>query len=125
MSDEGGFSIILEFGDLQAKLQTINDGPHQWIAKLVRDKPAEKGWTKFYAEVWYSNPGPKGMPNELGFRFPAFPVPIGDVMECLVCVHPSVMVPIQEGLYFDGDRLLRDPLEDFENVWRPMRKMLS
>lgn len=117
--------MILEFGELQAKLQTISDGPHQWIAKLVRDKPAEKGWTRFYAEVSYSNPGLKGMPNELSFRLPAFPVQSGDVVEFLICAHPSLIVPVQEGWYFEGDRLLRDPLEDFEMFWRPLRRILS
>ena len=125
MSDKSGFGAIIEFDELQAKLQTLSDGRHQWIAKLVRDKPVEKGWTEFYAEVWFSNPGLKDMPNELCFRIPAFNVQFTDGGHCLVCVHPSLIVPVQEGLYFEGDRLLCDPLEDFENFWRPLRRVLS
>lgn len=100
MSTENGFGVILSINDLQAKLRTISIGPRQWNAKLVNVGPCDECLTNAYAEIWYSNPGLTGMPNELCFRFPVFCDLFGDDAESLVCLHPSLIVPVQEGLVF-------------------------
>ena len=122
---EKGFSVLMTVGDLQAKLATICSGAHLWSVELVNLEPGEEGSTRLYAHMWYSNPGTTDMPNQLCFGFPLLQDSFWLETESYVCLHPSLAVPVQAGLYFEGDRLLRDPLEDFDRFWAPIRKVLS
>jgi hypothetical protein len=125
MSVGNGYGVIVSMGDLHEKLGSISCGPRQWMAKLVRVKPREERLTAVYAEVWYSNPTSADMPAEICWRFPVFQIRVWRITESFVCLHPSLAIPVQEGLYFDGDRLLGDPLEDFFSFWPPLREALS
>jgi|SRR6185437_10414081 len=122
---EDGFGVILSLADLQTKLRTISNGAHQWTAELARCKPVQEGWTTFYAEIWYSNPSPRDMPNDLCYRFPAFRDRFWGDGESFVCLHPGLAVPVQQGLYFEGERLLGDCIQDFESFWPPIREALT
>lgn len=110
MSAQNGFGIILSLDELREKLQSISGGPRRWRARLVRVKPGEERLTSVYAEVWYSNPTLADMPNELCWGFPVFQIRVWRIAESFVCLHPGLAVPVQEGLYFEEDRLLSDPL---------------
>jgi len=81
-------------------------------------------WTTSSAEVWYNNPGLRDMPNQLGFRLPVFCDEFGSEADSLVCCHAALIEPIQVGLYFEDDRLLYDPLEDFDRFWPPIKQAL-
>ena len=121
-----GFGVVLALSQLQAKLGQISKGAHQWTAKLVEVlEPHELGWTNLCAEVWYSNPEYLDMPNQISYHFPAFPdLVFGDEEDAKVCLHPSLMVPVAEGLYYDGDLLKKDWLGDFCAFWYPIRAVL-
>jgi hypothetical protein len=43
----------------------------------------------------------------------------------LVCLHIYMGKPIREGLYFEGDELSRDFVEDWEKFWRPLEAALN
>jgi hypothetical protein len=125
MSAQNGFGVIVSMDDLQEKLQSISCGPRQWMAKLVRVAPGQERVTPVYAEVWFSNPTSADMPTEICWRFPVLQNCVWRETESFVCLHPSLAIPVQEGLYLDGDRLLGDPLEDFFSFWPPLREALS
>lgn len=120
---QDGFGAVLSLRDLQAKLRTMSSGPHQWTANLVHDERTSDRLTTSYVEIWYSNPGLMGMPNELCFAFPTF-YDADEPEAALVCLHSALVEGIQMGLYFEGDQLLWDPLEDYERFWPPLRKAL-
>jgi hypothetical protein len=124
-ANETGFGIILSMNELQDKLRTISSGSRRWTAELVFIECDEKGPTTVCAEIWYNNPVSPDMPNEICWRFPVLRQLSCGEMESFVCLHASLAVPVQGGLYFDGDRLLCDPLEDFYSFWPPIREALS
>ena len=65
------------------------------------------------------------MPNQLCFRFPVLdrvPWRLGDP---LVCLRASLADLRLHGLYFEGDALLRDDLEDFGRFWCPLMAALE
>jgi len=124
-TNENGYGVILSLADLREKLQTISSGPHQWSVELVQTKPAHKGWTTSHAEIWYTNPELTDMPNEICLSFPAFRDWFWGVEESFVCLHPGLAQTVQPGLYFEGERLLYDCIEDFERFWPPIREILS
>ena len=43
----------------------------------------------------------------------------------LVCLHIYMRKPIREGLYFEGDELSGDFVEDWEKFWRPLEAALN
>ena len=123
LEDQDDCGIILAFSDLEARLQAISIGTHQWTLHPDREVgPFDRKMTS--VSVWYSNPGLTDMPNQICYRFPAYPQALGGVPDLLVCLHPSLIDPVVEGLYFEDDRLLADPLEDFGAFWPPLREIL-
>jgi hypothetical protein len=127
MSTHGeGSGVVLTLGELRTKLSQISEGAHQWTAKLVEvSEPHEPGWTNLCAEIWYSNPGYLDLPNQISYHFPLFPdLVFGDEEDAKVCLHPGLMVPVAEGLYFEGDLLKKDWLGDFCAFWYPIREVL-
>jgi hypothetical protein len=42
-----------------------------------------------------------------------------------VCLHPSLAIPVVEGLYFEQCLLKRDLSEDWQRFWPPLRQALS
>lgn len=125
MSAENGFGIIVPIEDLKARLRTISSGPCQWRVKLAVVESGEECSTAVCAEISYTNPTLADMPNEICWRFPVLQELCWRGLESFVCLHPSVAVPVQEGLYFEGARLLCDPLEDFYSFWPLIREVLS
>lgn len=59
-------------------------------------------------EIRYTNPQFVDLPNEISYLFPAFNEPIFGMPYILVCLHPSLAVPVKEGLYFEGAALKHD-----------------
>src|ERR1700680_2836061 len=43
----------------------------------------------------------------------------------IVCLHIYMRKPIREGLYFEGDELSGDFVEDWEKFWRPLEAALN
>ena len=72
----------------------------------------------------FSDLGLTDMPNQICYRFLAYPQALGGAPDLLVCLHPSLIHPVVEGLYFEDDKLLADPLEDFGAFWPPLREVL-
>jgi hypothetical protein len=74
--------------------------------------------------------------NAISYTFPIFrnlnwlasvvgkQFPFGDD-GLLVCLHIYVRKPIKEGLYFEGDELSKDFVEDWEKFWRPLEAALN
>jgi hypothetical protein len=120
-----GQGVIITFAELEAKLVYISEGQHEWTARLERvEDHAELGWPPICALVWFSNPGMIDMPNGICYRFPAFAGALCSDSDTLVCLHPSLMDVLARGLYFEGDKLMWDCMEDFGRFWEPLRKVL-
>jgi hypothetical protein len=125
ISLENGSGTIITLGELRAKLDLISEGQHQWTAQLGRvTDESGMGWPERCVLIWYTNPEFIDMPNEICFRFPAFHQVLGGESETLVCLHPSLADLIVKGLYFEGDELKWDSLEDFYRFWPPLRGVL-
>jgi hypothetical protein len=123
MANENGFGVVILLEDLEAKLRIISGGLRKWTVELAPLELGEDLLATIYARIWYTDRGQADMPNELCYGFPIF-------KDCFwrntfVCIHPGLAVPVQMGLYLEGDRLLWDPLEDFDRFWPPIRKVLS
>jgi hypothetical protein len=121
---ESGQGTIITLVDLQTKLGFISCGQHQWTARLAR---VAGEWQMAYpqqcVEIWYTNPEFIDMPHQICFRFPAFHQVMGGESEALVCLHPSLADPIVQGLYFEGDELKADCMEDWYRFWPPLGKL--
>lgn len=123
--DEG---YILSIQELREHLQRISRGIHQWVATPLPHPVEDRyGRMRNYILVGYSNPDPPGMPNYLCYLFPLIqrlsPVASGD--DALVCLHPSMVIPLTGGLYFEHDALKYDMLEDWDRFWSPLREAVS
>jgi hypothetical protein len=94
---ESGQGTIITLVDLQTKLGFISCGQHQWTARLAR---VAGEWQMAYpqqcVEIWYTNP-----------EF----------------IDPSLADPIVQGLYFEGDELKADCMEDWYRFWPPLGKL--
>jgi hypothetical protein len=55
---------------------------------------------------------------------PAFHQAMGGELKTLVCLHPSLADLVVQGLYFEGDKLQTDRLEDWYRFWPPLRRVL-
>jgi hypothetical protein len=64
------------------------------------------------------------MPSQICFRFPAFHQALGDEADTLVCLHALLADLIVHGFYPEGDKLMRDCLEDFNRFWTPLSGVL-
>jgi len=124
-SDANWWGVILPLDELQARLRSISDGPHQWTANLEHEVRNE--WQtrrQFSVRIQYTNPEFEDMPNDISYLFPAIVDSLFWQPNVLVCLHPSLAVPMVKGLYFERDQLKYDLLEDWDRFWTPMRKSL-
>jgi len=98
--------MVITLDRLEATLRFISHEHHQWQAHLNPETEAETyGSQQWSVEIRYTNPQFVDLPNEISYLFPAFNEPIFGVPHVLVCLHPSLAVPIKEGLYFKGTDL--------------------
>jgi hypothetical protein len=120
-------SYIISLADLRRRLTAISHGAHQWAVEIVQKRlHSEKGELQSYALIGYTNPAMIDMPNYLSFLFPIAVQPKGSREEAgtFVCLHPSEAIAVAYGLYFEGDFLKRDCLEDWILFWLPLRESL-
>ena len=124
-SGANGQGTIITFADLETKLGLISHGQHRWTARLVRvSGESQMAWPQKCVEIWYTNPEFIDIPNQICFHFPAFDQVIGGESEIMVCLHPSLAELVVQGLYFEGDKLKTDCLEDWYRFWPPLRILL-
>ncbi len=114
-----GFTVDLE--ELDIVLGYISHDEHRWEA--ASDDSGLWGEERCVI-IRYSNPSGTGLPNEISFRFRClcYDYPFGPIW--LVCLHLSLAEPVRGGLYFDGEDLKSDFLEDWRRFWPPIRKAL-
>ncbi len=103
MSDKtlgDGTGCIITLEELQSKLIEISHEDHQWTAVAEYCGGTRNRKMVHAIRVWYTNPGVPEMPNMICYEFPAFPDAIwGDPEGALICLHPSLITPVMEGLY--------------------------
>jgi hypothetical protein len=124
---EIGEGYITSLADLRRRLTAISHGAHQWTVEIVQKRLLScKGELPFYALIGYTNPVLANMPNSVSFLFPiAFdPEDWRDEAGIFICLHPSEAIDVAYGLYFEGDSLKRDCLEDWTLFWSPLGKSL-
>jgi hypothetical protein len=125
-SYEDELGLVMTFAELEARLGLISQREHQWTARLAGEIAGE--WQlscQHCVEIWYRNPEFIDMPNQICYRFPAFQDVMGGEPFTLVCLHPSLAIPVVKGLYFERDELKYDLIEDWCRFWLPLRKHLS
>jgi hypothetical protein len=124
-SCENGQGTIITLADLETKLSLIGHRQHQWTARLARVAgESQMAWPQQCVEIWYTNPEFIDMPNQICFHFPAFHQVMGGESETLVCLHPSLADLVVQGMYFEGDKLKTDCLEDWDRFWAPLQRLL-
>ncbi len=103
MSDKtlgDGTGCIITLEELQSKLIEISHEDHQWTAVAEYCGGTRNRKMVHAIRVWYTNPGVPEMPKMICYEFPAFPDAIwGDPEGALICLHPSLITPVMEGLY--------------------------
>lgn len=123
--DDLGLGIIVSLEDLRNILTALTTNEHRWEARVPVAEGEPSVASNLSIDIWYSNPGLVDMPNAICFRFPALrPRTIGPG-DTFICLHPSLVEPVLEGLYFEGDQLKADFMEDYRRFWVPLRTALS
>jgi hypothetical protein len=124
---EIGEGYIVSLPDLRRRLTAISHGAHQWTVEIVQKcLHSGRGELQSYALIGYTNPAVIDMPNYLSFLFPMVAQPKGKGNEAaiFICLYPSEAIDVGYGLYFEGDTLKRDCLEDWILFWSPLGKSL-
>lgn len=124
---EIGEGYLVSLADLRRRLRAISQGAQQWTVEILQEPLLScKGELPFYALIGYTNPAMIDMPNYLSFLFPLAVQPKVSRNETgtFVCLYPSGAIAIASGLYFEGDALKRDCLEDWILFWSPLGKSL-
>jgi hypothetical protein len=116
-----GVGFVVDLEELDAALDYISHDEHRWEA--ASDDSGLWGEERCVI-IRYSNPSGTDLPNEISFRFRclSYDDPFGPIW--LVCLHPSLAEPVRGGLYFDGENLKSDFLEDWRRFWQPIKKAL-
>lgn len=120
------WGVVLSLDELNACLRSISHGSHQWTACLEpepRDEWDTRG--QHCVRICYSNTELIDMPNEISYIFPTFVSAIFWRPDVLVCLHPSMAVPVLKGLHFEGSQLRYDLLLDWDKFWPPIRDVLT
>ena len=121
---EIGEGYIVSLLDLRRRLASITHGAHQWTVEIVQKRLLSgKGGLQSYALMGYTNPAMRDMPNHLAFLFPMairLERSTGEAA-IFICLRPSEAIDVGYGLYFEGDVLKRDCLEDWILFWAPLR----
>jgi hypothetical protein len=116
-----GPGFIVDLEELAVLLEYISHDEHRWEA--VSDDTGLWGDDRCVI-IRYSNPSGTDIPNEISFRFRclSYVYPFSPIW--LVCLHSSLAEPVRGGLYFDGEDLKGDFLEDWTRFWHPLRTAL-
>jgi hypothetical protein len=114
-----GFVVNLE--KLAVLLEYVSYDVHRW--EMIGDDTGEWGDTQRIV-VRYSNPGDPHLPNPINFRFPCLSDGNPLYPARLACIHASLAEPVLSGLYFDGERVKYDLLEDWGRFWPPIIRAL-
>ncbi len=116
----------VEFLTATKRINDLSCGLHQWVSVPVTGiYLSSENRSRLYLIVCYSNPY-FGLPNHLGFCLPLFvdrSDPRGG-LKLLACFAPESIVPLSKGLYWDGDELKYDLLEDWCRFWGPLKRCL-
>jgi len=125
-SDPTSWGVLLPLDDLQACLRSVSHHEHQWTAFLEQEATGEwqTPWHRCVS-IRYKNPELTDMPNEITYLFPAFVDSLFWEPSILICLHPSLAVPVVKGLYFEDEALKYDLLGDWDKFWTPLREALS
>jgi hypothetical protein len=117
----------VEFLTATQRINDLSCGAHQWVSVPVTGiYLSNENRSRLYLIVCYSSPDPTGLPNYLCFCVPLF-VDRSDLRsgpKLLACFAPESVVPLSKGLYFEGDELKYDPLEDWCRFWKPLKRCL-
>ncbi len=125
-SYETGRGVIVTLDELDATLRLISHGPHRWTANLEQELVEDRQISRrCCARIRYTNPEFADMPTEISYLFPAFSDATFSEAFILVCLHPSLAIPVVKGLYFEEGSLKHDLLEDWQRFWPPLRRALS
>ncbi len=116
----------VEFLAATQRIKDLSFGAHQWLSVPVTGIClSNENRSRLYLIVCYSNPDPTGL-NHLSFCLPLF-VDRSDPrvgVKLLACFAPESMVPLSRGLYWEGDELKYDFLEDWYRFWEPLKRSL-
>ena len=116
----------LEFLTATQRINDLNCGAHQWVSVPVTGiYLSNEDRSRLYLIVCYSNPDPTGL-NHLSFCLPLFvnkSDPKGGI-KLLACFAPESIIALSKGLYWEGDELKSDPLEDWCRFWGPLKRCL-
>jgi hypothetical protein len=115
----------VEFLTATQRINDLSCGVHQWVSVPVTGiYLSNENRSRLYLIVCHSNPDPTGLPNHLCFCLPLFVDRSDRGLRLLACFAPESIVPLSKGLYFEGDMLKNDPLEDWCRFWVPLKRCL-
>src|SRR5260370_1205923 len=98
------------------RIKDLSFGTHQWISVPVTGiYISNENRSRLYLIVCYSNPDSTGIPNHLCFCLPLIVdrSDPGGGLKLLACFAPESIVQLSKGLYWEGDELKYDILEDW------------
>jgi hypothetical protein len=115
----------VEFLTATQRINDLSCEAHQWVSVPVTGiYLSNENRSRLYLIVSHSNPDPTGLPNHLCFCLPLFVDRSDRGLRLLACFAPESIVPLSKGLYFEGDMLKNDPLEDWCRFWVPLKRCL-
>jgi hypothetical protein len=117
----------LEFLTATQRIKDLCFGTHQWISVPVTGiYISNENRSRLYLIVCYSNPDSTGIPNHLCFCLPLIVdrSDPGGGLKLLACFAPESIVPLSRGLYWEGDELKNDILEDWCRFWEQLKRCL-
>jgi hypothetical protein len=115
----------VEFLTATKRINDLSCGTHQWVSVPVTGiYLSNENRSRLYLIVCCSNPDPTGLPNHLCFCLPLFVDRSDRGLKLLACFAPGSIVPLSKALYFEGDMLKNDPLEDWCRFWGPLKRSL-
>jgi hypothetical protein len=115
----------VEFLTATKRINDLSCGAHQWVSVPVTGiYVSGENRSRLYLIVCHSNPDPTGLPNHLCFCLPLFVDRSDCGIKLFACFAPESMVPLSRGLYWEGDELKHDFLEDWCRFWEPLKRSL-
>jgi hypothetical protein len=117
----------VEFLTATRRINDLSCGAHRWVSVPVTGVYlSNENRSRLYLIVCHSNPDSTRLPNHLCFCLPLFvdrSDPKGGI-KLLACFAPESIIPLSKGLYWEGDELKCDPLEDWWRFWEPLKRCL-
>ena len=118
----------VELWVLLRHLDAMSHGAEQWIGlPLAPSFVTTEGEVQRYILVGYSNSEPTNLPNPLVYLVPIelYQASDGGQPKLLCSIGADLVVPLSKGLYWSGDVLRYDQLEDGARFCGPLMKQLS